>query len=350
MAGITRPTSFARGSEDDWRSVLAVHLDGYLNVLRRGAAASWPRPATGTILGVTSGSGWRAADTGAYGCAKRAVASLTWQLGGPAPRRGRRQRHVAHRRDPHGDRRPRRRQRRRGRPPRAGSRLVGHRRPLAGRRCRRPRSSGRSAPTWSASDFSCCRGQVIFAGGSEVAVVDQPRLLEVVRTDRRRLAWPACSRRSPAAVLAPAEAHQASAGGSNPRFGAVFDGSATVTLPSDRGAVVPRGHRPAGGGGLRSRPPSPPAGVTVPRSGRTPSLGFDGAAAALAAAVERDGAARRRRRRPGRVPGRGRHGDRLGAGAGRARRASSTSIHADAGWARAVADHVGAGRTRPSAW
>src|SRR5204863_1356708 len=31
-------------------------------------------------------------------------------------------------------------------------------------------------------DLAWCSGQVIFAGGSEVAVIDPPRLLEVVRT------------------------------------------------------------------------------------------------------------------------------------------------------------------------
>jgi NAD(P)-dependent dehydrogenase (short-subunit alcohol dehydrogenase family) len=36
VAGITRPTSFAKGSDDDWLGVLSVHLDGYRNVL--GAA------------------------------------------------------------------------------------------------------------------------------------------------------------------------------------------------------------------------------------------------------------------------------------------------------------------------
>ena len=40
----------------------------------------------GRILGVTSGSGWRAADAGGYSAAKRAVAALTWQLGRAAPR------------------------------------------------------------------------------------------------------------------------------------------------------------------------------------------------------------------------------------------------------------------------
>ena len=33
VAGITRPTFFAEGSEADWLAVLAVHLNGYLNVL-----------------------------------------------------------------------------------------------------------------------------------------------------------------------------------------------------------------------------------------------------------------------------------------------------------------------------
>ena len=60
--------------------MLEVHLDGYRNVL----AAALPIMAAagrGSVLGVTSGSGWRAGDAGAYGCAKRAVASLTWQIG-----------------------------------------------------------------------------------------------------------------------------------------------------------------------------------------------------------------------------------------------------------------------------
>ena len=39
----------------------------------------------GRILGVTSGSGWRRADAGAYSCAKRAVAALTWRIGRATP-------------------------------------------------------------------------------------------------------------------------------------------------------------------------------------------------------------------------------------------------------------------------
>ena len=84
VAGITRQTYFGRGTEEDWLAVLAVHLGGYLNVLD-AALPLMAAAGHGRVLGVTSGSGWRAADAGAYSCAKRAVASLTWQLGRQAP-------------------------------------------------------------------------------------------------------------------------------------------------------------------------------------------------------------------------------------------------------------------------
>jgi NAD(P)-dependent dehydrogenase (short-subunit alcohol dehydrogenase family) len=84
VAGITRQTYFGRGTEEDWLAVLAVHLGGYLNVLD-AALPLMAAAGHGRLLGVTSGSGWRAADAGAYSCAKRAVAALTWQLGRQAP-------------------------------------------------------------------------------------------------------------------------------------------------------------------------------------------------------------------------------------------------------------------------
>src|SRR3954469_8747921 len=84
VAGISRPTGFAEGDEAAWGSVLSVHLDGYLNVLR-SALPIMAAAGRGHVLGVTSGSGWRPANAGGYSCAKRAVAALTWQIGRVAP-------------------------------------------------------------------------------------------------------------------------------------------------------------------------------------------------------------------------------------------------------------------------
>jgi NAD(P)-dependent dehydrogenase (short-subunit alcohol dehydrogenase family) len=46
VGGISRPTGFTHGTEDDWRAVISVHLDGYLTVL--GAA----RPGAATYSGL----------------------------------------------------------------------------------------------------------------------------------------------------------------------------------------------------------------------------------------------------------------------------------------------------------
>ena len=56
VAGISRASGFAEGDEDAWASVLSVHLDGYLNVLR-SALPIMTAAGRGRILGVTSGSG-----------------------------------------------------------------------------------------------------------------------------------------------------------------------------------------------------------------------------------------------------------------------------------------------------
>jgi NAD(P)-dependent dehydrogenase (short-subunit alcohol dehydrogenase family) len=45
VAGISRPTGFALGKEDDWAAVLDVHLNGYLNCCAR-RCRSWPWPGT----------------------------------------------------------------------------------------------------------------------------------------------------------------------------------------------------------------------------------------------------------------------------------------------------------------
>ncbi|WP_161600604.1 SDR family oxidoreductase [Mycolicibacterium hodleri] len=219
VAGISRPTGFATGTDDDWRSVLSVHLAGYRNVL--GAALPLMADAgRGHLLGVTSGSGWRTADAGAYGCAKRAVASLTWQLGRHAP---------------------------------AGV-VVNAISPIAATRMvtaalgRTKRSTGAATGGLSLGAmpapehlgplgahlvdgaFAACRGRVLFAGGSEVSVIDEPRLIEVVRSDD----VPSQAQVAEAATtiaLAKAEANQVSGGGSNARFGATFDVSPAGDLP-----------------------------------------------------------------------------------------------------------------------
>lgn len=241
VAGITRPTGIARGTEEDWAAVLAVHLDGYCNML--GAALPVMAAAgRGHVLGVTSGSGWRPADAGAYSCAKRAVASLTWQLGRVAPA-GVALNAIS---------------------PIAMTRMVtaalGRRAPAAG-------SGGRAAATGGLSLASMpepeqlaplgahltghgpgrLRGQVLFAGGSEVALVAPPRLLETVRTDGTAPLDAVLDAVLPALVAA--EAAQATTGGSNPRFGAVFapaDGTDDSTddgtdggTGTGRGAPVP---------------------------------------------------------------------------------------------------------------
>ena len=254
VAGITRPTTFASGSEEDWLGVLSVHLDGYLNILR----AALPIMATagrGHILGVTSGSGWRAADTGAYGCAKRAVAALTWQLGQLAPP-GVVVNAVS---------------------PIAVTRMVTaalERTRAASDAPRASASGGLSLGSMPdpeelgplgahlVSDaFSWCRGQVIFAGGSEIAVVEPPRLIEVVRVDH----VPSLAPLLDAVVtkaFGVAEARQGSAGGGNPRFGPIFDqpveaepftstgGSCAVV--SDRPELVAAVTRALGARGVRS--------------------------------------------------------------------------------------------------
>lgn len=234
VAGITRPTSFTRGSDDDWRSVLTVHLDGYRNVLS-AALPIMVAAGHGHILGVTSGSGWRSADAGAYSCAKRAVASLTWQMGRSVP---------------------------------AGV-VVNAISPIAMTRmvtaalARRPPARAASSETTASSDtasssstgglslasmptpeqlgplaahltsdgFTTCRGRVLFTGGSEMAVIDEPRLLEVIPSagghSLAHLLEVATS-----VALVPAELHQESRGGTNPRFAAILDDGAEPGAPA----------------------------------------------------------------------------------------------------------------------
>ncbi len=221
VAGITRHSSFAEGTEEDWLALLTVHLGGYLNVLD-AALPLMAAAGHGRVLGVTSGSGWRPADAGAYGCAKRAVAALTWQLGRHAPP-GVSVNAVS---------------------PIAATRMVAaavERARQSGGASRGGGMSLHSMPgpedlgpfgAYLVSDgFGWCRGQVLFAGGSEVAVVDEPHLLEVVRSHDVVSLAGVLGAVVPRA-FAVAETNQASAGGGNPRFGPIFDEPAPADLVS----------------------------------------------------------------------------------------------------------------------
>ncbi len=222
VAGITRQTYFGQGTEEDWLAVLAVHLGGYLNVLD-AALPLMAAAGHGRVLGVTSGSGWRAADAGAYSCAKRAVAALTWQLGRQAPP---------------------------GVTVNAMSPIAATRMVAAAARARssggQDRRRWRDLPLQSmpgpedlgplgahlvGDEFGWCTGQVLFAGGSEVAVVDEPRLLEVVRSDEAVSLARVLEAVIPRA-FATAETSQASDGGGNPRFGPIFDEPAPAEVAS----------------------------------------------------------------------------------------------------------------------
>ena len=212
VAGITRQSGFAHGTEDDWLAVAGVHLGGYLNVLR----AALPLMAVaghGRILGVTSGAGWRAGDAGAYGSAKRVVAALTWQLGRRLPP-GVTMNAIS---------------------PIAATRMVAAAIERARQQGRTgaggglslysmpgPEALGPLGAHLVGDDFGWCTGRVIFAGGSEAALIDEPRLLEVVRSSDVASLPRVLEAVVPRAFHS-AEANQVSSGGSNPRFGPVFD-------------------------------------------------------------------------------------------------------------------------------
>jgi NAD(P)-dependent dehydrogenase (short-subunit alcohol dehydrogenase family) len=210
VAGISRQTGFASGVEADWRAVLDVHLQGYLNVLR-AALPLMAAAGHGHVLGVTSGSGWRAADAGAYSCAKRAVAALTWQLGAVAPP-GVSVNALS---------------------PIAATRMVlgalsqtpaistgsAASGGLALGNLPAPEALGPVGAYLAGERFArLANGRIMFSNGAELACVGPPRLLEVVDLPGDA-SLPRTLDTLVSAVLAPAEAAQASMGGSTPRLG-----------------------------------------------------------------------------------------------------------------------------------
>ncbi len=130
-----------------------------------------------------------------------------------------------------------------------------------------------------------CSGQVFFAGGPEVAVVDQPRLVEVVRTDDVVSLAGVLEAVVPRAFVA-AEANQATDGGANPRFGSIFDQPAP-------GALLAGDVRSCA---VVSERPDLTATLTAALEARSitchltdPARDFDGAAKALRATVDAAG-------------------------------------------------------------
>jgi len=331
VAGITRPTAFATGTDEDWRAVLSVHLDGYLNVL----AAALPimeAQGHGQVVGVTSGSGWRPADTGAYGCAKRAVASLTWQLGSQTPP-GVTVNAIS---------------------PIAVTRMVTA---ALGRQASRP-GAGASASTGGLSLGALpapeeigplgahlagggrpwLRGQILFAGGPEVALLERPRLLEVVQAEGVASLAPVVEALS-AGALAPAGRDQVAGGGSNPRFRAAYAGEAAEVPPSTASCLVVT-DRPDDVARLVAAVTARGARCSVLDVSRT-APGFDAAAAALAGAEAADAVILHRAgpttadREPGWRSVLAEHEGIVDA------------VHADAAWVRAVA-HRSAEASRPT--
>jgi NAD(P)-dependent dehydrogenase (short-subunit alcohol dehydrogenase family) len=276
VAGITRQSYFARGTEEDWQALLSVHLGGYLNVLE-AALPLMAAAGHGRIVGVTSGSGWRAADAGAYSCAKRAVAALTWQLGRHAPPGV-----TVNALSPIAYTRmvaaALERARQEGRAGGGGGLTLDS---MPG-----PEQLGPLGAHLVEDPFGWCTGQVVFASGPEVAIVGQPQLLEVVRTTGSASLRALLQAFVPHALVK-AETNQASAGGGNPRFGSIFDESAPNPVPVPAAAktcVVVDGRAQMAGpliAALEAR------SITWHRvdAGR----GFDGAASALRAVVDTSG-------------------------------------------------------------
>jgi NAD(P)-dependent dehydrogenase (short-subunit alcohol dehydrogenase family) len=224
-AGILRFAPFAQASEDDWRAVLGVHLDGYLNVLAE-ALPIMEAAGYGRIVGVTSGAGLAraAADNASYSAAKRAVASVTWQLAGLLPDG------VALN----------------ALSPIAATRMVTGAAEAAGAPGRSgagPARDGAGQARGGGLDLSAMpsaqdmgpaaaylageqagamRGQILFSAGPELSVISPPQLIEAVRTERTADFAASLDTLVPV-VLGPAEGGQRSTGGANARFGSVFD-------------------------------------------------------------------------------------------------------------------------------
>jgi NAD(P)-dependent dehydrogenase (short-subunit alcohol dehydrogenase family) len=207
-AGILRFPDFVEAEEDDWTAVLDVHFNGYLNVLS-AALPAMVDAGYGRVVGFTSGVGLARTSGGAvsYGCAKRAVAALTWQLGPLLPS-GVNVNALS---------------------PIASTRMVRQTLVAAGTNpggvdltaMPRPEDMAPAAACLAGDRLDAFRGRVIFSGGSELTLIKPPRLLEAARTEGVDDFGSALATLVPV-VFQPGEAAQRTGGGSNPRLGNVF--------------------------------------------------------------------------------------------------------------------------------
>ncbi len=278
-AGIVRSRKLPDTVEDDWSSVLGVHFDGYLNVLN-AALPMMVDAGYGRVVGVTSGVGLArtAADAMVYGAAKRAVAALTWELGPLVPS-GISVNALS---------------------PIAATRMVRSSLIASGANPRgldlsampQPEAMAPAAAYLAGDRLGWCRGEVIFSAGSELSTISPPRLLEAVKTDGVEDVDRVLGTVMPV-VLSPAEAHQRSGGGSNPRFGDVFSGSIAAPPGSeaDRNCLVVADDPAFGAAIARAlpawglKPVGPGGSDPITGSRRHLQLTFDAVAAALRVAT-----------------------------------------------------------------
>ena len=228
-AGIVPAEQFPHASQHDWSQVIGIHLGGYLNVLAE-ALPLMVTAGSGRIVGVTSGAGLAraAAASAAYGCAKRAVAAVTWELGARLPDGV-----TLNALSPIASTRM----------SRPGAPVTASTSP-PGRRVHQGLDLSALPPPQDMAPVAAylagepaCTGQIIFSAGPELSLIGPPRLIEAFSAERSSDLALALDTLGPV-VLRPADGQQRTTGGANARVGAVFD------QPGRTSATGANGSRP----------------------------------------------------------------------------------------------------------
>ena len=300
-AGIVPAEQFPHASQQDWNRVIGIHLGGYLNVLAE-ALPLMVTAGSGRIVGVTSGAGLAraAAASAAYGCAKRAVAAVTWELGARLPD-GVTLNALS---------------------PIASTRMSRPSAPVTastsppGRRVHQGLDLSALPPPQDMAPVAAylagepaCTGQIIFSAGPELSLIGPPRLIEAFSAERSSDLALALDTLGPV-VLRPADGQQRTTGGANARVGAVFDQPGRTSATGANGSrpgrcLIVSDHAALAGAvaaavtrsglaplGLGARPGSGGSGVAGPASGHLAGplpAGFDAAEEALNRAADAAG-------------------------------------------------------------